>query len=66
MFPSPKVFDVEKPSTLREFIEGLGPDVLYAYDRHAAFVLVNREQRWSSDRVKPGDKVEVFPVVMGG
>ncbi len=66
MFPSPKVFDVEKPSTLREFLEGLGPDAVYAYDRHMVVVLLNGEQHWSTARVKPGDKVTVIPIVVSG
>ena len=41
MYPSPKIYTAERSYTLRKFIEGLGADVLYAYDRHVLGVLVN-------------------------
>ncbi len=66
MFPSPQSFTVKRPSTLREFMEGLGTDVLYAYDRRVIVVLVNGERRWPSSRLEAGDKVIVFPIVTGG
>jgi len=66
MYPSPQTIIVAKPSNLREFMEGLGVDVLYAYDRRVIVVLVNGELRWPSARIKPGDKVNLFPIVTGG
>jgi molybdopterin converting factor small subunit len=66
MYPSPQTIKVRKPSTLREFIEGLGTDFLYAYDRRVIIVLVNGELRWPSSRLKPDDKVTLFPIVTGG
>lgn len=66
MFPSPQSFSVTGPSTLREFIERLGSDVIYAYDRRVVVVLVNGERRWPSSRLKVGDKVVIFPIVTGG
>jgi molybdopterin converting factor small subunit len=66
MYPSPQTIKVKKTSTLREFIEGLGTDFLYAYDRRVIVVLVNGELRWPSSRLKLGDKVTLFPIVTGG
>jgi molybdopterin converting factor small subunit len=66
MYPSPQTIRVKKTSTLREFVEGLGNDFLYAYDRRVIVVLVNGELRWPSSRLKPGDKVTLFPIVTGG
>jgi len=66
MYPSPQTVKVKKPSTLREFIEGLGISYLYAYDRRVIIVLVNGELRWPSSRLKAGDEVTLFPIVTGG
>jgi molybdopterin converting factor small subunit len=66
MYPSPQTIKVKKTSTLRGFIEGLGTDFLYAYDRRVIVVLVNGELRWPSSRLKPGDEVTLFPIVTGG
>ena len=66
MYPDPQTIKVKKPSTLHEFIEGLGTDFLYAYDRRVIIVLVNGELRWPSARLKSGDKVTLFPIVTGG
>ncbi len=66
MFPSPQSFTVKESATLRGFIEGLGVDVLYAYDNRVVVVLVNGERRWPSSRLRAGDKVVVFPIVTGG
>lgn len=57
---------VEEASTLREFIGGLGEETLYAYDRRAVGVVVNGKRLWDSARLVPGDKVTVFPVIVGG
>ena len=66
MFPSPQTYTVSKPSTLREFVAGLGPETLYAYDRRVVVVLVNGESRWPSASLRPGDRITVFPIVTGG
>jgi hypothetical protein len=66
MYPSLTVKIVEEPTTLREFIETLGEDVLYAFDRRAVGVSVNGERLWPSASLKPGDRVVVFPIIIGG
>lgn len=66
MYPSLTIRRVKEPTTLREFIRSLGDDILYAYDRRAVGVLVNNIRLWPSARLKPGDRVVVFPIVAGG
>jgi len=66
MYPNYTVRYVEAPTTLKEFIKGLGRDCLYAYDMRAIGVLVNNRRLWPSARLKPGDKVIVFPIILGG
>jgi sulfur carrier protein ThiS len=66
MYPSLTVRSVEEPTTLREFISGLGVDALYAYDRKVLGVLVNGRRLWPSAGLKPGDKVTIFPIITGG
>lgn len=66
MYPSLTVKVVEEPTTLREFMATLGDDVLYAYDRRVVGVMVNNRRLWDSARLKPGDKVVVFPIIVGG
>ena len=66
MYPALTVRVVEAPSTLREFISALGEDVLYAFDRRVVGVMVNDQRLWPSARLKPGDRVVVFPIIAGG
>ena len=66
MYPRLTVTVVERPSTLREFIASLGEDALYAFDRKVVGVLVNDRRLWPSAKLKPGDRVVVFPVIVGG
>jgi molybdopterin converting factor small subunit len=66
MYPSLTVTVVEKTSTLREFIATLGEDALYAFDRKVVGVLVNDRRLWPSATLKPGDRVVVFPIIVGG
>ena len=66
MFPSPQLICVAKPSTLREFIERQGSDILYAYERRVVVVLVNGENRWPSSMLVTGDKVTIMPIITGG
>lgn len=66
MFPSPQTITVEKPATLCEFIEGLGPEIRYAYEQRVIVVLVNGEGGWPSKPLKAGDRVALFPIVSGG
>ena len=66
MYSSLTVAIVEAPSTLREFIASLGEDALYAFDRKVVGVLVNDRRLWPSAKLKPGDRVVVFPVIVGG
>jgi molybdopterin converting factor small subunit len=57
---------VETGSTLREFIANLGEDTLYAYDRRVVGVAVNNKRLWDSAKLKPGDTVIIFPIIVGG
>jgi sulfur carrier protein ThiS len=66
MFPSPQTLSVEKPTTLREFIAGMGADVLYAYDRRVLVALVNGGNKWPSAPLKRGDRVTLMPIITGG
>ncbi len=52
--------------TLREFMATLGEDALYAFYRRVVGVLVNHRRLWPSTRLKPGDRVVVFPIIAGG
>ena len=66
MYPKPVTLQVEKKTTLREFIAELGEDTLYAYDRRVIGVIVNSKRKWDSARVNPGDKVTIYPIIVGG
>lgn len=66
MFPSPQKHTVMKPSTLREFIEGLGAEVEYAYEQRVVVVTVNCEHLWPSAHLEAGDVVAIFPIITGG
>jgi molybdopterin converting factor small subunit len=66
MYPKPMTKIVEQPSTLREFISTLGEHTLYAYDRRVVGVIVNDKKLWDSAKLKPGDKVTIFPIIVGG
>ena len=57
---------VKTGSTLREFISTLGKDTLYAYDRRVVGVAVNNKKLWDSAKLKPGDIVVIFPIIVGG
>jgi molybdopterin converting factor small subunit len=57
---------VEAGSTLREFISSQGEDTLYAYDRRVIGVMVNNRKLWDSAKLKPGDTVVIFPIIVGG
>ena len=57
---------VKTGSTLREFISTLGEDTLYAYDRRVVGVAVNNRKLWDSAKLKPGDTVVIFPIIVGG
>ena len=57
---------VESGITLREFISSLGEDTLYAYDRRVKGVVVNNMKLWDSAKLKPGDTVVIFPIIVGG
>ena len=57
---------VEAGSTLREFISTLGEDTLYAYDRRVVGVAVNNRKLWDSAKLKQGDTVVIFPIIVGG
>ena len=60
------ILKVEAGSTLREFISTLGEDTLYAYDRRVVGVAVNNRKLWDSAKLKPGDTVVIFPIIVGG
>jgi hypothetical protein len=66
MYPSLTIKKVEKNITLRAFIEELGADTLYAYDRRVIGVIVNGKRLWDSAKLKPGDKVMIYPIIVGG
>lgn len=66
MYPNLTVKYVEEPTTLSEFIKGLGEDCLYAYDMRAVGVLVNNKRLWPSPKLLPSDKVIIFPIIIGG
>jgi molybdopterin converting factor small subunit len=66
MYPRLTVYKVEQASTLRRFIESLGNDILYAYDRRLLGVIVNGKSLWPSAELKPGDNVTIFPIMTGG
>ena len=66
MYPTLTVKIVETPSTLREFIKVLGANYLYAFDRKVVGVTVNGKKLWPSAKLRPGDKVVIFPILSGG
>ena len=66
MFPDLTVMIVEEVTTLREFVEGLGRNYLYAFDKGVIGVTVNRKRLWPSAVLKKGDKVVIYPIITGG
>lgn len=66
MYPKPMTKTVEKATTLRDFIATLGEHTLYAYDRRVVGVVVNDKKLWDSAKLKPGDKVTIYPIIVGG
>jgi molybdopterin converting factor small subunit len=66
MLPGPKLIHVEEPTTLRAFMEKLGKNYVYAFDRNVIGVLVNGRRLWPSARLKTGDEVVIFPIITGG
>jgi hypothetical protein len=66
MYPSLTIKYVKKKCTLQEFIEGLGENYLYSYNRRTIGVLVNNRRPWPSAKLKPGDKVVIYPIIVGG
>ena len=66
MYPKPMTKTVEKETTLRDFISTLGEHTLYAYDRRVIGVIVNNKKLWDSAKLKPGDEVKIFPIIVGG
>lgn len=66
MYPKPMTLEVEEPTTLRELMAGLGEETLYAYDRRVVGVVVNGKRLWDSARLRPGDRVTVYPIIVGG
>jgi len=57
---------VDEETTLREFVEGLGRNYLYAFDRRVIGVSVNGRRLWPSAVLKKGDKVVIYPIITGG
>lgn len=66
MYTGLTVVQVEEPTTLRELMEKLGESYLYAYDRRVVGVLVNNRRLWPTARLSPGDRVVVYPMIVGG
>jgi sulfur carrier protein ThiS len=66
MYPDLTVKIVKERMTLRDFIKSLGEDILYAYDRRVVGVIVNKRRLWNSAILEPGDRVVIFPIIVGG
>ncbi len=66
MYPNLNITIVEKTTTLREHVATLGEDVLYAFDRKVVGVRVNNRRLWPSAKLKIGDKVVIYPIIVGG
>ena len=66
MYPNLTITIVEKTTTLREHVATLGEDVLYAFDRKVVGVRVNNRRLWPSAKLKIGDKVVIYPIIVGG
>ena len=66
MFPELTVMIVEEETTLRELVEGLGKNYLYAFDKAVIGVTVNGRRLWPSAKLKKGDKVVIYPIITGG
>ena len=66
MYPDLTVKIVKERMTLRDFIMSLGEDILYAYDRRVVGVIVNKRRLWDSAILEPGDRVVIFPIIVGG
>ena len=66
MYLKPMKYTIEKNTTLREFMASLGEHTLYAYDRRVIGVVVNDKRLWDSAKLKPGDTVTIFPIIVGG
>ena len=66
MFPELTVKFVDEETTLRDFVGRLGENYLYAFDRRVIGVTVNGKRLWPSARLKPGDKVVIYPIITGG
>lgn len=66
MYPKAVTLQVERNSTLREFIATLGEDTLYAFDRRVIGVVVNNKRKWDSAKLNPGDQVTIYPIIVGG
>lgn len=67
MYPNPSVFRVEEEAiTLKEFLERLGKEYLYAFERGGLGVLINGRRLYPSARLRRGDEIIIFPVISGG
>jgi sulfur carrier protein ThiS len=66
VYPKPMTLEVKEPTTLRELIAGLGEETLYAYDRRVVGVVVNGKRLWDSAKLKTGDRVTIYPIIVGG
>ncbi len=66
MYPNLTYKTVEKPTTLRDFITKFGEDTLYAYDRRVLGVIVNGKRLWDSAKLKSGDEIIIYPIIVGG
>ena len=66
MYPKPMTYTIKEKTTLRDFISSLGEHTLYAYDRRVIGVVVNDKRLWNSAKLEPGDKVTIYPIIVGG
>ena len=66
MYPDFTVAQTKKSTTLNAFLRELGKYYAYAYDMKVIGVLVNGKRLWPSAKLESGDKVIIFPLIMGG
>lgn len=66
MYPDFTITHVKESTTLTAFLRKLGEHYAYAYDMKVIGVLVNGKRLWPSAKIESGDKVIIFPLIMGG
>ncbi len=66
MYPSYKKTVAQRKTTVKDFLTNLGEEYIYAFRRGALGVVVEGKHVLSETTMKPGDKVVVFPIIIGG